>query len=87
MPFLITYVPGGSGHVKCKTPEGIDQEAVLVSGRHLLALVEIAISDALRESVKGLAIHLYCSRQQTNTKARIMNPRAEVVGINSLQEK
>ena len=40
-------VPGGSCHVNSDTPDGLDQEAVIVSRRHLLALVKVTFSDAL----------------------------------------
>ena len=53
-----TNAPGGSSHVYGETPEGVDKEAVVVSGRHLLARVEITFSDALDKGVKCLAVYL-----------------------------
>ena len=55
-------VPGGSCHVYGETPERVDQEAVVVSGRHLLARIEISLGDALDKSVKRLAVYLKCGR-------------------------
>ena len=57
-----TSLPGGSGHVHGVTPEGVDQDAVLVSGRYELAHVKVTFSDTRCEGVKGLAVHLECGR-------------------------
>ena len=54
----LTGVPGSSCHVYGDTPERVDQEAVVVSGRHLLARVKVSLGNALDQSVKSLAVHL-----------------------------
>lgn len=65
----------GSCHLDGEIPEGVDQESVVVSGGHLLTLVEISFSDALDESVIGLAVYLESRRghqkQHGNGKSRV----------------
>ena len=51
-------VPGGSSHVDREATERVDQEAVLVSGRYLLACVEVAFGNTLDQGVEGIAVHL-----------------------------
>lgn len=54
----IPYIPGGSSHVDRGTTDRLDQEAVFIAGRHLLALVKIAFGDALNQEVERTGVHL-----------------------------
>ena len=53
-----TIVPGRSSHIGREASKRIDQEAVLVSGRHVLACVEVAFGNTLDQGVEGIAVHL-----------------------------
>ena len=62
--FRNKHVPGGSCHVYGETSERVHQETVVVSGRHLLARIEISFGDTLDKSVKRLAVYLECGGQR-----------------------
>ena len=55
------YVPGGPGHVGGDSGDGVGQEAVRVTGGHLLSLVDGARVDAINKSVESGRVHLEAS--------------------------
>ena len=62
-----TTLPGGSSHIGRQTTKRVDQEAVFIPGRHLLACVEVTFGNTLDQGVEGIAVHLERGRRRNDS--------------------
>ena len=63
-----TILPGRSCHIGRESTKRIYEEAVLVSGRHLFARVEVAFGNTLDQGVEGITVHLERGRCRNERK-------------------
>ena len=74
-----TILPGGSCHIDREASKRVYEEAVLVSGRHLLARVEVAFGNTLDQGVEGIAVHLERGRCRNDIIKKFDTRRGETV--------
>ena len=74
-----TTLPGGSSHIDRETTKRVDQEAVLISGRHLLAWVEVTFGNTLDQGVEGIAVHLERGMRRNDSIIKYDTRRGETI--------
>lgn len=64
-------VPGGTRHVNGDTHGPVDQQAVFVSGQHLLTRFEAVFNNDISEGVEGHSVGLKRSRRHSKSLSTV----------------